>query len=210
MSFLELDITSESLLALGAPSTKRCDFCGDSFCGITVPSRCSTAPVSVQHPEALSDVEDLMLSTQVYACFNGNYIEVEIMLEYLSAKSIAPASIYQQVCSFRCQELLPLMSLQIVEYLRTRTDGYRALLETGLFQPDDDHLADHTTLQNNRCCRSCSSKIFFWGLMDWWIRERKKGQIDASKRKDCVDGRDCVSQGDIGVFSPCEVSAYSD
>lgn len=88
---------SSNLLALGAPPTTTCELCGDTFCGVTVPGRCRTSPVPDQHPKELSSLEDVMLSLDVLAAFKSNWVEVEIMLEYLVAHRISPRRIYVQV-----------------------------------------------------------------------------------------------------------------
>ena len=88
---------SENILALGAPNTTRCDFCQVSFCGINVPQRCIAAPLHLQHPHGLSDLSDLIQCGEIYDCFDGNTVEVDIMLDYLNAQSLTPRHIYREV-----------------------------------------------------------------------------------------------------------------
>ena len=45
----------------------------------------------------MSDVGDLIQSTEVYECFDGNAVEVEIMLDYLGNQHITPRHIYSEV-----------------------------------------------------------------------------------------------------------------
>ena len=45
----------------------------------------------------MSDIGDLIQSTEVYECFDGNAVEVEIMLDYLSNQHISPRHIYGEV-----------------------------------------------------------------------------------------------------------------
>lgn len=51
-----------------------------------------------------------------------------------------------------------------------------------------------------RICRLCAAEVFFWGLKDWWIRERQKGFLepDITSRPDCPRGDACVHQKDPG------------
>ena len=88
---------SEMLLALGAPVTTKCDFCQVSFCGINVQGRCTASSLASQHPHNMSDIGDLIQSSEVYECFENNTVEVEIMLDYLTNKQITPKQIYRDV-----------------------------------------------------------------------------------------------------------------
>jgi len=45
----------------------------------------------------MSDISDLIQSTEVYECFDGNAVEVEIMLDYLGTQHISPRHIYNEV-----------------------------------------------------------------------------------------------------------------
>jgi len=47
-----------------------------------------------------------------------------------------------------------------------------------------------------RVCRMCATEVLLYGLKDWWVRERKKGFLDASvtERPDCPDGPTCRRQ----------------
>jgi E3 ubiquitin-protein ligase CHFR len=45
----------------------------------------------------MTDIGDLIQSTEVYECFDGNAVEVEIMLDYLGTQHISPRHIYSQV-----------------------------------------------------------------------------------------------------------------
>ena len=90
---------SEMLLALGAPVTTKCDFCQVSFCGINVQGRCFAAAIPSQHPHNMSDVGDLIQSSEVYECFENNTVEVDIMLDYLTNRQITPRQIYRDVSS---------------------------------------------------------------------------------------------------------------
>lgn len=93
-------IASENLLALRAPTTTKCDMCQVSFCGIGVQGRCIAASLMSQHPHGMSDIGDLIQSAEVYECFDGNTVEVDIMLDYLTANRITPRYIYREVRSF--------------------------------------------------------------------------------------------------------------
>lgn len=95
-SFFPLE-NSENLLALRAPTTTRCDLCLVSFCGIGVQDRCIALPILSQHPHNLSTLPDLIQSSDVYECFDGNTVEVDIMLEYLESQRLTPRHIYREV-----------------------------------------------------------------------------------------------------------------
>lgn len=88
---------SENILAVPAPTTTKCDFCQVSFCGIGIPTRCVAAPLLMQHPHGLSDISDLIQCREVYDCFDSNTVEVDIMLDYLTAQRLTPRHIYREV-----------------------------------------------------------------------------------------------------------------
>lgn len=94
---LTLKIYSEILLALRAPSTTKCDMCQVSFCGINIQGRCVAAPIAAQQAHGLVDLGDLIECPYVYDCFDGNTVEVEIMLDYLTAQRLTPKNIYREV-----------------------------------------------------------------------------------------------------------------
>ena len=54
-----------------------------SFCGIGVQHHCVAIRLALAHPHGMSDISDLIQSTEVYECFDGYAVEVEIMLNYL-------------------------------------------------------------------------------------------------------------------------------
>ena len=88
-------VFSENLLAIDAPSTTtKCDMCQVYFCGIGVQHRCVAVFLENAQPHGMSDVGDLIQSTEVYECFDGNTVEVEIMLDYLGNQHITPRHIY--------------------------------------------------------------------------------------------------------------------
>ncbi len=45
------------------------------------------------------DLGDLIECPYVYDCFDGNTVEVEIMLDYLTAQRLTPRHIYREVGS---------------------------------------------------------------------------------------------------------------
>lgn len=90
---------SEHLLAINAPTTTRCDFCQVSFCGINIPTRCVATSIQAQHLHDMSELEDFIQSPDVYECFYNNTIEVDLMLEYLTARNFTPRHIYRDVRS---------------------------------------------------------------------------------------------------------------
>lgn len=71
--------------------------CQVFFCGIGVQHRCVAVRLSSAHPHGMSDIGDLIQSTEVYECFDGNAVEVEIMLDYLGTQRISPRHIYGEV-----------------------------------------------------------------------------------------------------------------
>jgi E3 ubiquitin-protein ligase CHFR len=68
-----------------------------SFCGINVQGRCKALPLLVQEPHGLGDVADLIESTYVYDCFDGNTVEAEYVLDYLTTQGLTPTHIYREV-----------------------------------------------------------------------------------------------------------------
>ncbi|KAG6831996.1 hypothetical protein H0H92_006031 [Tricholoma furcatifolium] len=59
---------SENLLATRAPqTTTKCDLCQVYFCGINVQNRCVALPLLAQQPHGLSDLGDLILSSDIVA-----------------------------------------------------------------------------------------------------------------------------------------------
>jgi len=48
----------------------------------------------------MSDIGDLIQSAEVYECFDGNAVEVDIMLDYMTAHRLSPRHIYREVCLF--------------------------------------------------------------------------------------------------------------
>lgn len=168
-------------------------------------------PLLSQHPHNMSTHADLIQSTEVYECFEGNTVEVEIMLEYLDAQSISPRHIYREV-SITAQDAkgqkLIVVTLQIVQHIQKQPRGFATLLELELFTdvhsvaPGPEPSADSP---RTKACRLCAAEIFLWGLREWWVRERKKGFLEQSvmSRKDCPDAGRCVRQkNDLGMLPP--------
>lgn len=50
-----------------------------------------------QHPQGLSDLGDLIQCGEVYECFDHNTVEVDIMLDYITAQGLTPRHIYREV-----------------------------------------------------------------------------------------------------------------
>lgn len=94
---LDIELPSEIMLALRAPTTSKCDMCSVSFCGINVQGRCVAASLPAQQPHGLGDIGDLIECSFIYDCFDGNNVEVEIMLDYLTAQRLTPKHIYREV-----------------------------------------------------------------------------------------------------------------
>ena len=47
----------------------------------------------------MNDIGDLVQSSEIYDCFENNTAEVEIMLDFLTTRQIAPKEIYRDVSS---------------------------------------------------------------------------------------------------------------
>lgn len=88
---------SENLVALRAPSTSRCDFCQVSFCGVGIPERCCASSLRSQNLNGFSDLGDLIQAADIYECFEGNTVEVDILFDYLTEHRVTPKQIYQEV-----------------------------------------------------------------------------------------------------------------
>ncbi|KAG2361714.1 hypothetical protein BDR07DRAFT_1408933 [Suillus spraguei] len=160
-----LDDGIENLLALRAPSTTKCDLCQVSFCGVGVPGRCLAAPLLSQHPHNMSDLGDLIQSSEVYGCFDHNTVEVDIMFDYLTTQELSPRHIYREVAS----------------HIQSQPNGFRPLIELDIFV--DIHsvtagIDENPDAPRNRICRQCATEVMLWGIKDWWIRERQKGFLD--------------------------------
>ncbi|KIM89127.1 hypothetical protein PILCRDRAFT_768313 [Piloderma croceum F 1598] len=177
----------ENLLAIGAPTTTKCDMCQVSFCGVGVQGRCIASPLQSQHPHGISDVGDLIQMPELYECFGSNTVEVEYLLDYVTAQGLTPRHIYRE----------------IVTNLQSQPTGFKLLIELELFvdlhgvAPGVDPNPD---APRTKICRLCAAEILLWGLKDWWVRERQKGYLDesVSKRKDCPEGSECSKQKDLG------------
>jgi len=152
----------------------------------------------------LSDIGDLIQSSEVYECFDGNTIEVEIMFDYLAMQRLTPRHIYREVTrSVTLRNLvayhIPLM--QIITHIQAQPRGFKPLIELDLFvdlhgvapgiDPDPDAPRSST-------CRLCATETLLWGLREWWIRERQKGLLDetVTNRADCPEGSGCERQKD--------------
>ena len=110
---VDVILRSESILSLHAPTTSKCDFCQVSFCGISIPGRCLAAPLVAQQPHWFSDLGDLIQCGEVYECFDHNTVEVDIMLDYITAQGLSPRHIYREVGA-------PLRILSCDDSLHTR------------------------------------------------------------------------------------------
>ncbi|KAG6840797.1 hypothetical protein C0991_004269 [Blastosporella zonata] len=166
----------ENLLATRAPNTTtKCDLCQVYFCGIGVQNRCIALPIHAQQPHGLSDIGDLILSSDVYECFDSNHVEVEIMLDYLTAQGLTPRHIYREAGLSTHRGFKPLMELDLFTDIHGVAPGV---------DPDPEAPRIST-------CRHCATEIFLWGLRNWWVRERQKGFLEEAvmSRKDCPDGR---------------------
>ncbi|KZS93432.1 hypothetical protein SISNIDRAFT_485680 [Sistotremastrum niveocremeum HHB9708] len=178
----------DSLHASQAPTSRRCDLCQVSFCGIGIPGRCCTMPLLLQHPQGLQDLSDILTSGEIYDIFEGNSVEVDILLDYLQVQNLSPRQIYRN----------------IAEHILSLPQGFTPLIESGIFndlymysnsepQQDPDPSAPRRNI-----CRLCAAEVFFWGLKDWWIRERRKGLLssDLLNRPNCASYPACSRQSD--------------
>jgi E3 ubiquitin-protein ligase CHFR len=91
--------------------------------------------------------------------------------------------------------------IQIAEYIQSQPRGFAPLIELDLF--NDVHGVPagpepSPEAPRNSICRICATEVLLWGLRDWWIRERKKGFVEDS-RKDCPDGSACDRRKDNGI-----------
>ncbi|KAI0304462.1 hypothetical protein B0F90DRAFT_1809281 [Multifurca ochricompacta] len=159
----------ENLLAIQAPTTTKCDMCQVFFCGIGVQHRCVAVPLANAHPHGMSDIGDLIQSTEVYECFDGNAVEI---VQHILAQP---------------RKFAPLIELDLFVDVHSVSPGP----EPGLDAP------------RQRICRMCATEVLLYGLKDWWVRERKKGFLDASiaERPDCLDGPTCRRQKEHGKAS---------
>lgn len=175
----------ENLLALRAPSTSRCDFCQVSFCGIGIPERCCATSLRSQHLNGFSDLGDLIQTADIYECFEGNAVEVDVLFDYLTGHPMTPRQVYQE----------------IIQHIQSTPEQFTPLFDQDLFteihgvaggvDPDP-------TAARQKICRWCATEVFLWGIRDWWIREKKKGQTSTANadKPDCASGKSCGNQKD--------------
>jgi len=97
--------SSEIMLALQAPSTTKCDMCLVSFCGINVQGRCTAVPLLAQQPHDLGKLDDLIESPRFFECFDENTVEVNYLIDYMTAQSLTPKHIYHEACASLFMEL---------------------------------------------------------------------------------------------------------
>jgi E3 ubiquitin-protein ligase CHFR len=88
---------SEIMLALRAPTTTGCDMCLVPFCGINVQGRCVAAPLLAQQPHDLGKLDDLIESPRFFGCFDENTVEVNFLIDYMTAQDLTPKHIYREV-----------------------------------------------------------------------------------------------------------------
>ena len=76
-----------------------------------------------------------------------------------------------------------------------------SLIDSGIF--DDLHGVaggddPDPTAPRRRICRLCAAQLLIHGMKDWWIRERRHGNLpnDVVMRKDCSNGCGCDKQSD--------------
>ncbi len=91
--------------------------CQVYFCGIGVQHRCVAVRLASAHPQGMSDISDLIQSTEVYECFDGNAVEVDIMLDYLGTQHISPRHIYGDVSvsSFGTRHICPISNKSSID-----------------------------------------------------------------------------------------------
>ena len=90
-----------------------------------------------------------------------------------------------------------------MEHILSQPRGFAPLIELDLFvdvhsvPPGPEPGLD---APRQRICRMCAAEVLLYGLKDWWIRERKKGLLDANiaERPDCPDGTTCRRQKEHG------------
>lgn len=79
--------------------------------------------------------------------------------------------------------------------------SFMSLIDSGIF--DDLHGVaggddPDPTAPRRRICRLCAAQLLIHGMKDWWIRERRHGNLpnDVVMRKDCSNGCGCDKQSD--------------
>lgn len=190
--------------------------CQVSFCGIGVQGRCVAASLTAQYPHGFADLGDMVQSSEVYDCFDGNSVEVEYLLDYLTSQSLTPRDVYREVTLSVSPHAIAQcltyhdFALQIVNHIQGSPTGFAPLLALDIFADlhavgvgavDPDPAAPR-----RRICRLCAAEVLLWGLRDWWARERAKGavSVDVLRRADCLEGRLCTRQKDLAHARECE------
>lgn len=97
---------------------------------------------------------------------------------------------------------LQLSFVQIATYLQSQPTGFRQLSDAFGTLHRINALRGPNSGSRTLICRLCAAEVFFWGLRDWWIRERQKGFLepDITGRPDCPSGDACVHQKDPGAI----------
>ncbi|CDO71477.1 hypothetical protein BN946_scf184909.g71 [Trametes cinnabarina] len=160
-----------------------------------------TSPDSGGHPPAPCSGQSSC--GEVYDCFDGNTVEVDIMLDYLSAQGLSPRHIYREVRHLRSARPLhiPKLLVKIVAHIQSQPRQFAPLIELELFMdlhPVVGGVDPDPTAPRTRICRMCAAEVLLYGLRDWWIRERKKGFLEEHimARPDCPEGSQCPRQKD--------------
>jgi len=97
---------------------------------------------------------------------------------------------------------LQLLFVQIITYLQSQHTGFWRLSDDFGTLHRIAALRESNSGSSKLICRLCAAEVFFWGLRDWWIRERQKGFLepDITGRPDCPGGDACVHQKDPGAM----------
>ncbi|KDQ21009.1 hypothetical protein BOTBODRAFT_27022 [Botryobasidium botryosum FD-172 SS1] len=199
----------DELHSLLAPQTSQCSLCRSSFCGLSISHLCTAFPTRSSHLlPSLSAPGGLLENDEIYSVFRRNYIEVDILLDWLREEGRPARGVY----------------LEIVDHILSSPTGFQPLIDEGIFSaqapiPPADPEADNPARPISRICRECATEIFFHELYDWWARERAlivkvanaeiEGESDSAgerreslprwvrTRRDCENGRTCGMQHDM-------------
>ncbi|CAE6421180.1 unnamed protein product [Rhizoctonia solani] len=109
----------DELYAIGAPTSSRCDMCTTGFCGISVPQVCRSHWLhQVRLMSDYNSLQGLIQSDRIYAIFNNNSTEVDILFDYLREAEITPNMIY----------------LDIIDHILATPEGFEPLIARDIFR----------------------------------------------------------------------------
>lgn len=165
---------------------------------------------------------DLIQSAEIYEAFDGNAVEVEMMLDYMTNHELSPRTVYRQIVAYyqsRPNKFAPLIEMDLFTdihgvpappYYPSRSSSRASASSSSSANEDTRHIHNPPAPDANRqrICRLCAAEVLLYGVKDWWVRERRKAVKDGKlpERKDCEHGRDCEDVDDPAHAKECKLT----